>query len=417
MSQAEQNSNAAHLATTNIPAIYAPTSVPNNLVSASVKTVRVLTTGAIGTAFCVTAIPVMGTVSGYQNGGVVGASLGFLGGVTVGALSGAAVAISCTLQGATQLAMGVVRTPASIMGYLGGKDWDDLACEWVYTDLKEEANLILNMTDEEFLKKVEQAGGVSYAFSSFSDFSPEAAGATRQSYVETGESSNTSTTGGTSESQASKKNLKDRTLYDVLGVEPDASPAAIKKAYYIKARQNHPDRNRNDPTANERFQKIGTAYQILSDERTRRVYDENGADAVQNSSKMDAASLYAMVFGSEAFESIIGELCLTSQMKQATDKEGEPTKPEVLPFHQRKREVQCAVTLADKLQLYVSGTNLEDLSQDGNTAVTVDQNIENSFREKIATEAEELSQQPLGGAMLGHRASVPGDSAERTQRP
>ena len=141
----------------------------------------------------------------------------------------------------------------------------------MYTDLKEEANLILNMTDEEFLKKVEQAGGVSYAFSSFSDFSPEAAGATRQSYVETGESSNTSTTGGTSESQASKKNLKDRTLYDVLGVEPDASPAAIKKAYYIKARQNHPDRNRNDPTANERFQKIGTAYQILSDERTRRV--------------------------------------------------------------------------------------------------------------------------------------------------
>ena len=74
---------SARLAAGNIPAFYAPTSVPNNLLSGSVKTVGVLTTGALGTAFCVTALPVMGTVSGYQNGGVIGGSLGFLGGLTV----------------------------------------------------------------------------------------------------------------------------------------------------------------------------------------------------------------------------------------------------------------------------------------------------------------------------------------------
>lgn len=404
-SEGEQDSNTAHLAAGNVPAIYAPTSVPNNLISGSVKTVGVLTTGAIGTAFCVTAIPVMGTVSGYQNGGVVGASLGFLGGVTVGALTGAAVAISCTIQGATQLMMGVIRTPASIMGYLGGKDWDDLACDWVYTDLKEEANLILNMTDEEFLEKVEKAGGVSNAFSSFSDFSPDSAGATREPYMGTGESGSESMAGSRPGSPVTKKKLKDRTLYDVLGVEPEATPAAIKKAYYIKARQNHPDRNRNDSSAHERFQKVGTAYQILSDERTRRMYDESGADAVQNGAKMDAGSLYAMVFGSEAFEPIIGELCLTSQMKQAAEKSEEPVKAEVLPFRQRKREVQCAMSLAEKLELYVSGALAG--SEDGASAdITVDPSLEASFRDKIAAEAEELSQQPLGGAMLGLIAHV-----------
>lgn len=395
---------SAQLAAGNVPAFYAPTSVPNNLLSGSVKTVGVLTTGALGTAFCVTALPVLGTVSGYQNGGVVGGTFGFLGGLTVGVFSGAAIAITCAVQGATQFVMGVIRTPASILGYLGGKDWDDLACDWVYTDLKEEASIILNMTDEQFLEKVEKAGGVSNAFSSFSDFSPDATEESTQGLLgATGTAEPSSTPSAASEpsSPVTKKKLKERALYDVLGVEPEATPAAIKKAYYIKARQNHPDRNRNDPSAHERFQMIGTAYQILSDERTRRLYDESGADAVQNSPKMDAGSLYAMVFGSEAFESIIGELSLTSQMKGVADKSEEPSKPEVLPFHQRKREVQCAVTLAEKLQVYVSGANAAAAGAEADAAVTVDSAVEASFREKIAAEAEELSQQPLGAAMLG----------------
>ncbi len=55
-----------------------------------------------------------------------------------------------------------------------------------------------------------------------------------------------------------KKNVKDRALYDLLGVEPEASQSELKKAYYVKARQFHPDRagNSNEASA-AKFQLVG----------------------------------------------------------------------------------------------------------------------------------------------------------------
>lgn len=72
------------------------------------------------------------------------------------------------------------------------------------------------------------------------------------------------------------------TLYETLGVEPDANDEQIKKAYKKLAFQFHPDRN-NDPSANAKFQEINEANEVLSDPNKRGQYDNqlNGSPAMQ----------------------------------------------------------------------------------------------------------------------------------------
>lgn len=62
--------------------------------------------------------------------------------------------------------------------------------------------------------------------------------------------------------------------YAVLGIESDATPAAIKSAYRKKALEYHPDRN-SSPEAPARFREAQEAYDLLSDEEKRKGYDEN----------------------------------------------------------------------------------------------------------------------------------------------
>ena len=62
-------------------------------------------------------------------------------------------------------------------------------------------------------------------------------------------------------------------LYDILGVSPDASQAEIKRAYREKSRELHPDKNKNDPAATARFQELSEAYQTLRHPDERMNYD------------------------------------------------------------------------------------------------------------------------------------------------
>ncbi len=64
-----------------------------------------------------------------------------------------------------------------------------------------------------------------------------------------------------------------KNLYDVLGVDEDASQDEIKKAYRTLARKHHPDRNPDDPNAEDKFKEIQKAYSVLSDEEKRQQYD------------------------------------------------------------------------------------------------------------------------------------------------
>jgi DnaJ family protein B protein 4 len=58
--------------------------------------------------------------------------------------------------------------------------------------------------------------------------------------------------------------VADTKLYDVLGITPSANDADIKKAYRKMAMKHHPDKNKDNPKAEEMFKKCSEAYEVLS---------------------------------------------------------------------------------------------------------------------------------------------------------
>jgi molecular chaperone DnaJ len=74
-----------------------------------------------------------------------------------------------------------------------------------------------------------------------------------------------------------------RDCYEVLGVPRDADERAIKKAFRTLARELHPDVNRHDPEAEEKFKEAAEAYEILSDSERRALYDRYGHEGLSSS--------------------------------------------------------------------------------------------------------------------------------------
>ncbi|MEK9917522.1 MAG: DnaJ domain-containing protein, partial [Betaproteobacteria bacterium] len=95
--------------------------------------------------------------------------------------------------------------------------------------------------------------------------------------------------------------------YEVLGVNRDASEGDLKKSYRRLAMKFHPDKNPDNPKAEEQFKEVKEAYEMLSDPQKRAAYDQYGHAGVDPSSGMGAG---AGGFGgfSDAFGDIFGDI-------------------------------------------------------------------------------------------------------------
>ena len=102
--------------------------------------------------------------------------------------------------------------------------------------------------------------------------------------------------------------MSKKDYYEVLGVIKSASPEEIKKAYRKLALKYHPDKNKGDKTAENKFKEASEAYHVLSDKERKSNYDQFGHAAFGGSggrggfSNFDFTNAFSDIFGSDIFE-------------------------------------------------------------------------------------------------------------------
>jgi molecular chaperone DnaJ len=106
-----------------------------------------------------------------------------------------------------------------------------------------------------------------------------------------------------------------RDYYDTLGVSRDASDADIKAAYRKLALRFHPDRNPDDPVAEERFKELATAYAVLSDPDRRSHFNRFGAMGDANPFAANVAN------ATDFFDAIFGDLLGLGRRKSSAGRD------------------------------------------------------------------------------------------------
>ncbi|MCM2294521.1 DnaJ domain-containing protein [Allorhizobium sp. BGMRC 0089] len=147
-----------------------------------------------------------------------------------------------------------------------------------------------------------------------------------------------------------------RDPYSLLGVKRDAGADEIKAAWRAKAKSSHPDQNRDDPGATERFAELGQAYDLLKDPEKRNRYDQKRAqlDAMkreqtimQQREEARAAAERARQARANA-ERIMAELARIEAEKAKAEKAAENLAAKVEAARARASDAQAQASRAEK---------------------------------------------------------------------
>lgn len=286
--------------------------------------------GVVGGVVGLVAAPIEGSI----NGGVTG----FARGVAQGVAGAVVLPIAGVTVGAVQVVRGIVNQPHAIAESSKGKVWDQEQRVWI--ESPGTALAVYDETAKYRFPHLHKTASVDY--------------------------------------------------YELLQVPKTANAEQIKKQYYLLARKLHPDKNPDDPEAKLKFQQLGEAYQVLSNADLRARYDQHGANGL-DVNFMDGAEFFNMLFGSELFHHLVGELAMATAARMG----GEINASE-LQAAQVKRVDELVQNLQIVLKRYV-------VAQD-----------EEGFRVAQQKEAEDLVKGSFGDTMLraiGHAYEMQADIA------
>lgn len=299
------------------------TSRPKGLVQGTATGCSNMLKGAVGGAGFAVLGPTLGLTVGLQRGGLLGGIVGVTAGAIAGIIGGAAMVVGGALGGAGQVIRGLVAAPESMVAPSQGKWWNEYEGKWKLTNLEEDKGVIENVPedDSDILGKVQEEVDASI------------------------KGSQTGT-------------VVDMYYYDVLEVPSTVEPSALKRKYYLLARQNHPDKAGPDnKEAAAKFQAISEAYQVLSDPKLREQYDKVGKQGLSadktstnSSPQVDSAILFAFLFGSDQFYDYIGRLSTATSASIGDSPKISLSEARTI---QERRVIRLALKLATKIDAWV----------------------------------------------------------------
>ena len=259
----------------------------------------------------------------YLGAKTEGAS-GFAKGLAAGIASAVVLPVVGATVGVTQIVRGAMNTPEAIHEANAGKRWDSNTREWVADDLVAESLRLAETTDEAILEGARDRARRNGRAAGMEDVINDAAAS-----------------GDANGRSRDTQSVKSTEFYDVLGLHPSCSESEIKRAYYLAARKAHPDKNPDDPEASQKFQRVGEAYQVLSDAALRAKYDSRGKEGLGEHAFVDASAFFAAIFGSDQMEGLVGRLQLATMATAGAELRRDETR-----LLQERRVGRLAIKLA-----------------------------------------------------------------------